>query len=251
MSKNTHSHTQYSESRKVMNDKQHKGIFITFEGDDGVGKSTHINFLSEVLKGLGYEVVCLREPGGTSIGEQLRAVVLDPRNPEMSPRCELLIYEAARAQIVSEIIKPALCAGKVVLCDRFSDSTLAYQGYGRGLDTDFIQSANEFATSSLKPDRTLLMVCTQSTDKKKRLNKRSVQDRLDSADSIFHDKVSRGFDTLCQKEPNRIIKIDTKGAHSDTAKQIFNALADLFPELEDGSVDFKETLSNFDERHKH
>ena len=109
-----------------------RGIFITFEGGEGAGKTTHIRFLSEALKAHGREVVRLREPGGTDIGERLRGVLLDPRNTALSDEAELLLYEAARAQIVAEVVKPALERGAVVLCDRFTDSTVAYQGYGRG-----------------------------------------------------------------------------------------------------------------------
>ena len=109
------------------------GIFITFEGGDGAGKTTHITFLSSCLREMGYEVLCLREPGGTEIGESLRQIVLDPENSDMSDQTELLIYEAARAQIVKEVIIPALARGAVVLLDRFYDSTIAYQAYGRGL----------------------------------------------------------------------------------------------------------------------
>ena len=114
------------------------GIFITFEGGDGAGKTTHITFLAECLRKMGHEVLCLREPGGTAIGEALRSIVLDPENSAMSDQAELLIYEAARAQIVKETIIPALARGAVVLLDRFYDSTVAYQAYGRGLPVSFV-----------------------------------------------------------------------------------------------------------------
>ncbi len=227
------------------------GVFITFEGDDGVGKSTHIRFLSDTLRSLGYEVVSLREPGGTSIGEQLRAIVLDPNNPEIAAKAELLIYEAARAQIVCEVIAPALKRGAVVLSDRFIDSTVAYQGYGRGLDISFIDAANKFATSGLMPDKTLLMTCSDGTDRLDRVGRRAIKDRLDGADKDFHDAVSRGFSEIVASDRGRIDVVDTSGARSETARLIFRALDDLFPELNDGSVDFEETLLRFDQAHKH
>lgn len=212
------------------------GTFITFEGDDGVGKSTHIRLLAESLEELGYEVVTLREPGGTSIGEQLRAIVLDPKNPEMTPETELLIYEAARAQIVSEVIMPALERGAVVLCDRFADSTIAYQGFGRGLDIGFIESANSFASLGLAPARTLLMTCPDSTSKTERLSRRESKDRLDSADGDFHANVSAGFAQLSSKSAARIKTIDASGSYTHTARQIAASLEDLFPEMAGESV---------------
>ena len=128
-----------------------RGIFITFEGGEGAGKTTHIRFLSETLRAHGREVLCLREPGGTEVGEQLRAVVLDPANGGMSDEAELLIYEAARAQLMAQVIAPALARGAVVLCDRFTDSTVAYQAYGRGLPRMFVDRVNEFACQGVHP----------------------------------------------------------------------------------------------------
>ena len=130
-----------------------RGVFISFEGGDGAGKSTHLHYVAEALRARGEEVVCLRDPGGTIIGEQLRAAVLDPGNYIMSAECELLIYEAARAQLVAQIIRPALERGAIVLCDRFADSTIAYQGYGRGLDRAFIDQANAFAQASNRSEQ--------------------------------------------------------------------------------------------------
>ena len=128
------------------------GIFITFEGGEGAGKTTHITFLARALEQLGCQVLCLREPGGTAIGESLRRVVLDPASAEMADPTELLIYEAARAQLVRQVIIPALAADKVVLCDRFTDSTIAYQAVGRGLSRAFVQQANNYAGDSSVPD---------------------------------------------------------------------------------------------------
>ena len=131
--------------------KKTAGIFITFEGGDGAGKTTHITFLASCLRAMGHEVICLREPGGTSVGEDLRAIVLDPKNAGLCAESELLIYEAARAQIIREVIIPALARGAVVLLDRFYDSTIAYQVYGRGLPMSFVRQANSFACQGVIP----------------------------------------------------------------------------------------------------
>ena len=159
------------------------GIFITFEGGDGTGKTTHIKRLAQTLKDYGTEVVCVREPGGTKIGEAVRDILLDPQNAQMSSECELLLYEAARAQIVSEVIKPALARGAVVLCDRFADSTLAYQGFGRGLDKAFIQGASAFAQAGVQPDRTILLTCGGANVSLARAIERDVDDAKEAREA--------------------------------------------------------------------
>lgn len=168
------------------------GVFVTFEGGDGAGKSTQIRFLARLLEDAGREVVRLREPGGTAVGEALRAVVLDPAHEAMSDRAELLIYEAARAQIVDEVIRPALGRGAVVLCDRFYDSTVAYQGCGRGLDGAFIDAANRFACDGVVPDATVLLVAPASAVRS-RMGRREGTDRLELAGDAFHSRVARGL----------------------------------------------------------
>lgn len=230
------------------------GVFITFEGDDGVGKSTHISFLADVLRTHGLEVLCLREPGGTAIGEALRAIVLDAENDEMAPETELLIYEAARAQITAEVIRPALSRGAVVLCDRFADSTMAYQGYGRGLDQDFITAANGFATQGVTPDRTLI-VAIPSASRDKRMKKRAAEgkaaDRLEAAGEGFHARVSDAFVHIAEGCPERVRIIDASGKHSETAQAIFAQLGDLFPWLLQDSPTMRERLAAFDAAHDH
>lgn len=164
-----------------------RGIFITFEGGEGAGKTTHIRFLSETLRAHGREVLCLREPGGTEVGEQLRAVVLDPANGGMSDEAELLIYEAARAQLMAQVIAPALARGAVVLCDRFTDSTVAYQAYGRGLPRMFVDRVNEFACQGVHPDRTILMATGgEANVGLVRATHRGAADRLEQAGEEFH-----------------------------------------------------------------
>lgn len=214
-----------------------RGIFITFEGGEGAGKSTHVRFLAKALRRQGLEVVCLREPGGTDIGEALRAVVLDPAHSEMDDRAELLIYEAARAQIVSEVIRPALERGAVVLCDRFSDSTLAYQAYGRGLSLEFVRQANEFACQGTVPDRTILLVTGGSAAKGlKRATQRTGADRLEQAGVAFHNRVNEGFLRLAEREPDRIRVVESADRRSATAHAVFAQLADLFPWMADEVV---------------
>lgn len=213
------------------------GAFITFEGGDGAGKSTHIRFLAERLQERGREVVCLREPGGTKAGEALRAVVLDPANEGLCAEAELLIYEAARAQIVREVIEPALERGAVVLCDRFFDSTVAYQAAGRGLDRAFVDAANRFAAGGLVPDRTLLMVCgSADAGLARATGGGDTADRLEQAGHAFHERVAEGFARIAAEEPDRVRVIDSSGARSVTSATIFHALSDLFPWMADANV---------------
>lgn len=226
------------------------GVFITFEGGDGAGKSTHIRFLAQVLEDAGLEVVRVREPGGTSIGEQLRAVVLDPANGEMAPEAELLIYEAARAQIVSQVIQPALKRGAVVLCDRFTDSTLAYQGHGRKLSLDFIEEANAFATRGVVPDKTIVMRCADVQEKRGRVSSREETDRLERAGDSFHMRVNAAFDELAHAHAQRIGVVETSGTHSDTARAIFRHVEAFFPWLADGAQDMDVRLAAFDAAHR-
>lgn len=209
-----------------------KGAFITFEGGEGAGKTTHIRFLSQTLEAMGREVVCLREPGGTSIGEQLRAVVLDPRNDAMADECELMIYLAARAQLVAQIVKPALERGAVVLCDRFSDSTMAYQGFGRGLDRDLVRRANDFACQGIRPDRTILLVPPST---RAGLARATVEgaDRLEAAGDAFHERVNAAFAQMAAEEPERMRTVRSASKKSDTARAVFAELADLFPQFEE------------------
>ncbi len=209
-----------------------QGYFITFEGGEGVGKSTHICILENLLADHGIEVVRLREPGGTAVSEALRAVVLDPAHSELSDRAELLIYEAARAQLVEQVIAPALARGAVVLCDRFTDSTLAYQGAGRGLDSEFIAQANGFATQGITPDKTLLFICGGADKGLQRATAHSQADRLESAGLDFHQKVDQAFFALAEAEPERVALIDSSGSHIQTAQAVLEALQADFPFLE-------------------
>lgn len=198
-----------------------EGLFITFEGIDGCGKTTHIRYLTETLENLGYSVLCLREPGGTTIGEHLRELLLDKAQTRMEARTELLLFEAARAQIVSERIRPALAAGTLVICDRFADSTVAYQGYGRGLDLDFIRELNAFACDGLVPDLTLFLDLGDDAFHA-RLARRSEdeKDRLDLESRDFLERTRRGFIKLWQEEPDRIKRISTDREKAVTRAEI-------------------------------
>jgi len=184
-----------------------KGIFITFEGPDGSGKTTQITKIAAWFAEKGYEVVCTREPGGTKAAESIRAVVLDPKLP-IKAEAETLLYLAARADHVEKVIAPGVAAGKVVLCDRFSDSTFVYQGLTRGIKLDVLQRLNAFATQGLQPDVTFLL--DGAADKLAlRRNERGIQDRLELEGLAFQEKVRQGFLTLAQAEPERIIVINS------------------------------------------
>ena len=206
-----------------------RGAFITFEGGDGAGKSTHLYFVAEALRERGCDVVCLREPGGTIIGEQLRNTVLDPGNYVMSDECELLIYEAARAQLVSQVIRPALETGHVVLCDRFADSTVAYQSYGRGIDRSFIDRANRFACQEIWPDRTILMMTGGAAELGlERATRHKHADRLEMAGTDFHDRVIIGYAELAEEDPQRMRVVVSDEGKAATARKVFAELSDLF-----------------------
>lgn len=205
------------------------GIFITFEGGDGAGKTTHITFLATCLRAMGYEVLCLREPGGTPIGETLRSILLDPDNSDMSDQTELLLYEAARAQIVKEVIIPALARGAVVLLDRFYDSTIAYQAYGRGLPLSFVRQANIFACQGVHPCRTILLTTEASAEVGlDRATHHGDADRLEQAGVDFHARVNAAFKHLAAENPARIRVVSSAGSKDETARAIFTELADVF-----------------------
>lgn len=183
-----------------------KGLFLTFEGPEGSGKSTQIELLEAELRTRGRPVTRTREPGGDIVGERVRELLLREGADKMGVQAELLLFAAARAQNVADVIRPALAQGHVVLCDRFTDSTLAYQGHGRGLPIPFITQINEFATGGLVPDRTFLLdlppqvgLARQSPD---------AQNRLDRESLDFHERVRAGFLVVAAREPGRIHVLD-------------------------------------------
>ena len=184
------------------------GYFITFEGPDGSGKSTQIQTLAEYLTGLGQSVLLTREPGGTEISEQIRDLLHDLRNRAMQPRAEILLYSAARAQLVGQVIRPCLAGGGTVLCDRYADSTLAYQGYGHGLDLAVLRQITSFATDDLKPDLTLLFDLDPELGLKRRQAGGVEWNRLDAYDLAFHQRVHEGYHALAQEDPGRWVMLD-------------------------------------------
>ncbi|MGV8049373.1 MAG: dTMP kinase [Anaerolineaceae bacterium] len=182
-------------------------MFITLEGPEGSGKSSQLPELADFLCEQGYPVLTTREPGGTEIGDQIRQVLVSLDNQALQPRTEILLFLASRAQLVEEVIKPALQDGKIVLCDRYGDSTLAYQGYGHGLDLTFLRFMLAFATDNLKPDLTLLL----DLDVEVGLLRKKREDewnRLDAYEVSFHKRVQRGYYELAAQEPERWRVID-------------------------------------------
>lgn len=177
-------------------------MFITLEGPEGSGKSTQIKRLAKRLELMGFPVITTREPGGTPIGDQIRQVLVRMENKELHPRTEILLFLAARAQLVEQLIKPALQDGKIILCDRYGDSTLAYQGYGHGLDLEKLRQMLDFATDHLKPNLTILL----DLDVKLGLMRKKAEDewnRLDAYEVLFHERVREGYLNLAREEPDR------------------------------------------------
>jgi dTMP kinase len=183
-------------------------MFITLEGPEGSGKSSQIGLLAEFLTEQGYTVVTTREPGGTPIGDQIRHVLHDVANTAMSSPAELLLYSASRAQLVNELVRPALAAGQVVLCDRYADSTLAYQGYGRNLNLTDLQTITQFATGGLKPDLTLLLDIDVERGLARRRDGGEEMNRLDLEVVSFHQRVRDGYHRLALEDPDRWVIVD-------------------------------------------
>lgn len=207
-------------------------MFITFEGMDGSGKTTQARLFGEYLRGkFGEEnVVLTREPGGTPIGEQIREVVHSMRNQEMAPRTEFLLYNAARAQVVAQVIRPALEKGKIVLSDRYGDSTLVYQGYGRQLDLDMVKSVIDYATGGLNPDLTLFIDVDIAEGLARRNHGHSRGEelnRMDTQTREYYERVRIGYETLLHAEPERWIRVDGTG----TVEQVQASLREKFESL--------------------
>ena len=182
-------------------------MFITLEGPEGSGKTTQMPLLAEGLRARGYTVHATREPGGTEISNQIRQVLMDMRNKNMNPRTELLLFCAARAQLVDELIRPCLARGEVVLCDRYADSTLAYQGYGHGLDLAFLKTLLNFATGGLKPDRTILLDLNVSVGLARKQSE-GEWNRMDDYERAFHERVRAGYLEMAAGDPARWQTID-------------------------------------------
>lgn len=197
-----------------------RGLFITVEGIDGCGKSTQARLIAAALEAAGHDVLRLREPGGVKISEQIRAILLDPANVEMGDVCELLLYEAARAQLVHQVIRPALAAGKTVVCDRFYDSTTAYQAFADGLDRNMVSQANELAVDGCRPDLTLVFDLPVE-DALRRRSGREAEDRLELKGLEFQERVAAGFRAVAADEPDRVKLIDA----GESIAEVFSGVA--------------------------
>lgn len=184
-----------------------EGIFITMEGPDGSGKTTQIDLLKKYLEHRGYDIVIAREPGGTTIGEAIREIILNPDYKEMGHMTELLLYASARAQLVNQVIKPALAEEKAVICDRFVESSAVYQGIGRGLGVDTVYEVNNFALGDVKPKLTIFMDL-DAEDGIKRKKKQAELDRMEQEDLSFHKRVVEGYRQLAKLYPERIVPIN-------------------------------------------
>ncbi len=182
-------------------------MFITIEGSDGSGKSTQFELLASYLLEQGYDLVTTREPGGTVIGDQIREVLFDLKNTEMEPRSEILLFQASRAQLVAQVIRPRLANGEIVLCDRYADSTLAYQGYGHRNTVESLRGIIHYATGGLTPDLTLLLDLEPEVGLQRRLDAGGLN-RLDAYDINFHHRVRAGYLELVQADPDRWIIVD-------------------------------------------
>jgi dTMP kinase len=214
-------------------------MFITFEGTEGSGKSTQIQRLATRLKDLGHEVLALREPGGTPISEEIRHILKHSENNRaMAPETELLLMNAARAQLVREVIQPALAAKKVILCDRFFDSTIVYQGYGRGLDLNEVRRIVDYAVGEVVPDLTLLLRIPLEVSEKRRLARQAPgRDRFEENDRAFFQRVETGYENLISAEADRVRALDGSRSEDEVAEAIWLLVKPLFDErLEQGEV---------------
>jgi dTMP kinase len=211
-----------------------KGLFISFEGTEGSGKSTQIQLLAARLRAAGRTVRTLREPGGTPIGEEIRHTLKhSAQNAAMRAETELLLMNASRAQLVREVIRVALAAGEIVLCDRFYDSTIAYQAYGRQLDLDKVKAMIDFAVGETRPDLTLLMVVSEVVSEERRRARQAMlpllRDRIEEADLEFFRRVAQGYKALATAEPGRIRVLDGSESIERVEAKIWSTVQTLLP----------------------
>ncbi len=205
-----------------------KGLFITFEGIEGSGKSTQVTLLEQRLRSMGRKVRTLREPGGTPIGEEIRHTLKHSKaNAAMTGETELLLMNASRAQLVRELIRPALAAGEIVLCDRFYDSTVAYQGYGRQLDLKQVEAIIAVAVGNTRPDLTLLLHVPHEVSEQRRLARQPTlplhlqRDRFEEADQSFFERVAKGYEALVNSEPRRVKRVNAVGTVEEIRASIW------------------------------
>jgi dTMP kinase len=200
-----------------------KGKFITIEGCEGAGKSRQLNLLSDYLKRMNIDFIITREPGGSNISEKIRSIILDGKNTEMTCECEALLYAAARVQHLTDTVEPALKSGKLVICDRYIDSSYAYQGFARGLDINYIKNINSYAIDNFMPDLTLFLNISPE-DAFKRKGGADTSDRLEMCGLEFHNNVYKGYLKLLKDYPDRIKSIYSLGEKADTHANIIIAL---------------------------
>lgn len=200
-----------------------RGKFITFEGCEGVGKSTQIRLLREYLEQTQQKALFLREPGGNPISESIREIILDPKNSEMSGKCEALLYSAARAQLIDQVIAPAIDEGVTIVCDRFIDSTIAYQGYARGLGIDYIRTMNELACGAYMPDITVFLDLEPSASFARK-GGADLNDRIEQENISFHQRVYEGYKIAAELYPDRILSLRPTGSKYDTNTTIIRTL---------------------------
>jgi dTMP kinase len=213
-----------------------KSLFITFEGTEGCGKSTQVELLAERLRALGHRVRVLREPGGTPIGEEIRHTFKHSKvNVTMTYETELLLMNASRAQLVRETIRPALAVGEIVLCDRFYDSTTAYQGYGRGLDLALVKSVIDFAVGDTRPNLTLLLHVLPEVSAERLQSRQStlpfVRDRIEEGDKYFFERVAQGYEAIAAAEPNRVRVVSGAGAIEVVCENIWELVRPVLPHV--------------------
>jgi dTMP kinase len=213
-----------------------KGLFITFEGTEGCGKSTQVELLARRLSALGHRVRTLREPGGTPIGEEICHTLKHSRaNEAMTAQAELLLMNASRAQLVREVIRPALAAGEIVLCDRFYDSTTAYQGYGRQLDMKMVQAVIDIAVGETRPNLTLLLAVSREISELRRAVRQStlpfMRDRMEEGDRKFFARVEEGFKAIASAHPNRVRAVDGSAPMEVVCEKIWEIVRPVLPKV--------------------
>jgi dTMP kinase len=200
-------------------------MFITLEGPEGSGKTSHIPPLAEYLRSLGRSVFTTREPGGTSISEQIRNILHDLKNVEMHPRTETLLYQAARAQIVEQVIKPRLVNGEIVISDRYYDSTIAYQGYGHQQDLEQVRALVKYATGGLTPDLTILLDLDVETGLKRKKKNNEEWNRMDDHELVFYERVRNGYLEMSKAEPQRWVMVNSDQKWEDAQSEIKRIVA--------------------------
>ena len=204
-----------------------KSLFITFEGLEGSGKSVQVGLLAAKLREEGHDIVVTREPGGTRVGEQIRTITHNPQNVDLIATTEAYLMAAARAQHVRELIRPALEAGKIVICDRFVDSSIAYQGYGREMGREAIESLNTLALDSVQPDITILLDITVEMGTNRRLHTDKM-DRLDLQSTDFYERVKKGYTEIAENAPERIKIVDASKSPEEVQQEIWNLMTVFF-----------------------